>query len=620
MAAILPSIVLPSGIDAGLVRYLAAIKDIIEVRDGLKGDDLDAHLTYRDLVDAGIVTATDYIGSGDSTIKPKVITPPPVIPLPLAQLAATGQKGSVCLTWSDIGSVNHAFVEIWRTVNANDIGTAELIDVAPGQLYLDYDVTPGQQYWYYLRDVSNIGIAGPFNEDAVTATPTEGAETLVDQLVDAGGFAVPGQPYFYVPPGGIVVNGEDIPEGTYIWNFVLANATIKGAQIKNAVLNSGHFQSLDASKIEFNQATGKRFESVVITGGLIQGMEIIAEEIIGGLIRGTNITSGGTEDLPAIELDGLNGTLRSNSALENPSVNDSFNFVELGLSTIRTGMYVPGFGQAIDQVLSRIETGISNSNEVVTLPGYWKTVPEIMVVPQELTMPDPATDLGDKRMKCSATNIERVSSNPNTADYYKVRFKPTALINSESGFRSVPVLSSLWDYSDNTLRDFGLNYLAGAGSRTTPNFLVPQSAESVEVTTTCTIYEWLDLNGSNYVFATGSVYFQFFISDNGGSTWNLVGTSGAFNSGGGAGRLPSAAWNALSLRHYFNFSPSSSARLGRITYFVSQGGLVGFTDSIPGNQVVAPYARLQIRCETLKYPVAAGDNYLDGKVGWVVIR
>jgi hypothetical protein len=620
MAATLPNIELPSGLDAGLVRYLAAIKDIIEVRDGLKGDQLDSHLTYRDLVDAGIVTATDYIGKGSTTIKPKVITPPPVVPVPLRQLTATGQPGSICLTWADIGSVNHAFVEIWRTINANDISTAELIDIANGQVYVDYDVTVGQQYWYYLRDVSNVGIAGSFNEDAVSAIATEGAENLVEQLQDAGGFAVPGQPYFYVPPGGIVVNGEAIPEGTYIWNFVLANATIKGAQIKNAVLNSGHFQSLDASKIIFNEATGKRLESVIITGGLIQGMEIVAQDIIGGLIRGTTITSGGTEDLPAIELDGLNGTVRSNSPLEDDDEPDSFNYVELGLSTVRTGMYIPGFGQAIDQILSRIETGESNSNEVVTLPGYWKSVPEIMVVPRELTMPDPAADAGDKRMKCSATNIERLSDDPESIDYYRVRFKPTALISSESGIRSVSVLSSVWDYTDNTQRDFGLNYLAGAGSRTTPSFLVPQSAQTVEVTTTCTIYEWLDLNGSTYVFATGSVYFQFFISDDNGATWDLVGTSGAFNSGGGAGKLPSAAWNAVSLRHYFNFDPSSSARIGRITYFVSQGGLVSYGDLIPGNQVVAPYARLLLRCETLKYPVASGDNYLDGKVGWIAIR
>jgi hypothetical protein len=322
---------IPDKIEPGLKRFLEAVRETILVREGNKGNALDAAVTFRDLVNAGIATSEDYVPKGVvSPVGPAAVsdsTPPPQ----LEGFTATGSVTSVFVSWDSITNPTHGYVEIWRSVNANELGTAVLVGTSSGQIFVDYDVTAGQDYWYFGRAVSTGDIPGPFNQDGVRAEPSADATAVIQTLEAQGGYAVAGQPYYYVPPTGVTIDGQFIPEGTYLWNAVIANGTITNAMIKNATITSAKIFELTADKITFNSASGQVFSAAVITGGLIQGTQIVGNEIIGNEITGSEI-NGGT-----ITGTTVNGSIINGGEINVPPATPKFRVDSSGNVTIKSG-------------------------------------------------------------------------------------------------------------------------------------------------------------------------------------------------------------------------------------------------------------------------------------------
>lgn len=166
-----------------VTEVLQAIKDILEVREGARGDALDENATFRDLlalklVDAGgSVSRSAVGGSGVVPVIPPgwgpdgydpntdLTTPPPPTNL-LTRPFIT----NVLLFWDNATYKNHAYTEIWRS-ETDALGSAFLVGTTSAFSYSDA-VDEGRTYYYWVRFVSSANVKGPYNATSGTIAET----------------------------------------------------------------------------------------------------------------------------------------------------------------------------------------------------------------------------------------------------------------------------------------------------------------------------------------------------------------------------------------------------------------------------------------------------------------
>lgn len=187
---------LPSPTDGNLLQVARALKQMLDVREGLTGNVLDANVTFRDLVDSGLAN----VRPGVSNFKgPMPVIPPwvendgydpttdftsPSKPV----LTATGLFATVQLQWDAPNYRNHSYTEVWRS-DANVLGGAVLIGSSDTNFYVDNLGTSATRY-YWVRFVSKAGVRGPYNdtEGAVVSTATDPGlvlESLSGQITES---------------------------------------------------------------------------------------------------------------------------------------------------------------------------------------------------------------------------------------------------------------------------------------------------------------------------------------------------------------------------------------------------------------------------------------------------
>lgn len=166
-----------------LRKAVAAMKQILDLREGRSGSVMDQNLTLRDLLGAGVVginlgngrivgnvsSDTAVAGSGGSGggADPGpvgYVDPRPVLTVPPAPTALTvfAAFKNIVLTWSLLDYRNHSYVEIWRA-GSNALGTATLIGTSTANIYNDASGLLGATYWYWVRAVNIEGAIGPYN-------------------------------------------------------------------------------------------------------------------------------------------------------------------------------------------------------------------------------------------------------------------------------------------------------------------------------------------------------------------------------------------------------------------------------------------------------------------------
>ena len=284
-----PSIpVVPPALDPGLAKFLQAVKEVIQVREGNKGDALDAAVTFRDLVDAGVAVSGVYKPNPNtsSIVSSPIITDTTPPPDPINVKVSPGIS-SVFVTWEfPADRANLSFVKIWRSAD-NLYSNAKIIGTGTGTFFTDYSIVEGQPYHYWLQSVSTSDVQGSVI-DAGQAIPTTDPTGALTQLKS---FGIEGSPYYYVPVD-TTINGVKIVKGTYIWNAVIGAASIGTAQIKDAAVTSAKIDKLSANKITFNSATGEILNAAIIKGAVITGTtSISAPTITGGIISSIALKS-----------------------------------------------------------------------------------------------------------------------------------------------------------------------------------------------------------------------------------------------------------------------------------------------------------------------------------------
>ena len=169
----LPSVpVVPS--DTGSARsFHSAVKEIVEVWKGERGDLLDSVVTFRALLgDAGTVLGTDNftglpiisaLGSATSGTTTVSTVPPDV-----TSLTSVGVFTDIILSWDAAVYSNHAFTEVWR-FTTDTLASKTLIGTTRASVYTDA-TGEGKTYYYWARHVSTSDVVGNFSLSGVVGT------------------------------------------------------------------------------------------------------------------------------------------------------------------------------------------------------------------------------------------------------------------------------------------------------------------------------------------------------------------------------------------------------------------------------------------------------------------
>lgn len=165
---------------------MAAVKEIIEVGEGVRGDPLDRKVTLRDLVDGGVITVRGNLAAGGGTIEPNPVPPNLATPpKPTGFSAVGGFDGRIDLSWDIPGSLysNHGYTNIYRAEEDN-FANAILVGREAGAFYTDIvrdDVVP-KPYYYWISFTSTSDIEGPLNDTAGTLAQAVDIDWIIDQL------------------------------------------------------------------------------------------------------------------------------------------------------------------------------------------------------------------------------------------------------------------------------------------------------------------------------------------------------------------------------------------------------------------------------------------------------
>ena len=141
-ATILPGVGrVPRDASPELKRYLEALQETIEIRNGQRGDPRDRAVTLRELIDSGLAKelestpfdpnnpTVDNIGFTNPTVIPNLNTPT----APTSFVVTSGYANILKLGVSTYQG--HSFTEIWRHTS-NDLTAASFIGTSSGSTLL----------------------------------------------------------------------------------------------------------------------------------------------------------------------------------------------------------------------------------------------------------------------------------------------------------------------------------------------------------------------------------------------------------------------------------------------------------------------------------------------------
>lgn len=172
-----------------LKEVVGAVKMILDTREGKIGDPLDANVTFRDIVKAGLVTVNPTTQTRRSVpVLPVWVDPDgydpttDLTPPPRPEgFTATGAFATVILQWTRPAIRNLAYTEIWRS-DTNVLGNAIRVATSSTEFHAD-TVGASATNFYWVRFVTKANVIGPYNATGGTiATTATDPGLILDSL------------------------------------------------------------------------------------------------------------------------------------------------------------------------------------------------------------------------------------------------------------------------------------------------------------------------------------------------------------------------------------------------------------------------------------------------------
>jgi hypothetical protein len=182
MTTKLPSIPSYDGENVGEV--LTALTEATQVRVGVRGDALDAGVTFRDLTEIGLVQETTSNASviqnlsasvnlrlPDSELSPiydgsSDLTTPPAP----TDLKAVAVFDTVMLSWNVARFANPSYYEVFRSYT-NDLSSAQIAGTSSSQFFADI-IGEERTLYYWVRTVSQAAVRSAWNSAFGTEVTT----------------------------------------------------------------------------------------------------------------------------------------------------------------------------------------------------------------------------------------------------------------------------------------------------------------------------------------------------------------------------------------------------------------------------------------------------------------
>lgn len=317
----------PKDASPELRRFLASMKEAVEVRLGRRGDPLEQAVTKRELIDGGIARlgsrasgelAPVSVDSGEARITP---------PAPVG-FTALGVFGGVTLTWENpFEAYNvHALAEVWRG-NSNNPAERVLINSSRGATFFDRipDEDAGT-YHYWVRFLSEYNREGPFagplaaSKQADVAKLMEQISGEIDQSdlsaafaaevgqlksnymikLDVNGYAAGFGLYNSGVSADFAVLADRFwvaqPGVARVKPFVVVNGTV---YIDTAMIRDASIQQGKLGPISFGKIVDKDGNPVTTLSGKLRADAIDVEKLqvtdanIAGVLRSNQVASNG---------------------------------------------------------------------------------------------------------------------------------------------------------------------------------------------------------------------------------------------------------------------------------------------------------------------------------------
>ena len=277
-ATILPGVGrVPRDASPELKRYLEALQETIEVRNGQRGDPRDRAVTLRELIDSGLAKelestpfdpnnpTVDNIGFTNPTVIPNLNTPT----APTSFVVTSGYA-NISLSWAfPFTYQGHSFTEIWRHTS-NDLTAASFNGTSSGSTFVDpVGSVAGTTFYYWIRHVNAGGEIGPFNASSgTTGSTATDVNVLLTSLTSQITSSQLTQTLLAEIPGQTLANGQSTvsigtlssqytvkiatgaEDGQYVSGFGLSNVTNSGTTTSAFIVAANRFAIIDPATYE----------------------------------------------------------------------------------------------------------------------------------------------------------------------------------------------------------------------------------------------------------------------------------------------------------------------------------------------------------------------------------
>ena len=392
-------------------NFNARLRETMMTYLGKSGDPLDRGITLRDLVDSGIVDIKDlraatYGGAlplepGTAVTTAPDLTPPPS---PEGFTATAGVAGIILEHAQPIFTQGRGYyrTHIYGATRAAGDPAPVFADATEITSFVgiigSYATDPATVWHLWAKWESADGIlstspAGGTN--GVVATTGEDVSTLLDALtseLDGSGNPVNPNTLLIQRATTTTINGVTVPAGVYMKDAYVQNGTITNAKIANAAIDNAKVLDINASKITAGYIDAARIQAATITADKLGAGQISASG---------DITVGGTGSSAPLVLS-PNGEIVSNGSGGDKA--------RLYSGNVEIYKQVPSVGQVVYKALSRAEFGQATNNTTVTIPGYFKSQPKIIVSPADLQLYSTSYSGQNQSIQCQAQTITETSS------------------------------------------------------------------------------------------------------------------------------------------------------------------------------------------------------------------
>jgi hypothetical protein len=174
-------------------RFAQSVSEGLDTLTGRRGPIIDRAVTFRDLLDTGVLKLASGIASGGGAIN--VVSPtanpdggPTELPTKPTITSVSGGFGVIFLQWTLPPYRGHDYVEIFR-LQQDDFDAAKEAGAYTryyGDVYTfaDTNVGSNETWYYWVRAVNIDGVEGPFNDTAGSSATTALDYLYVSGLID----------------------------------------------------------------------------------------------------------------------------------------------------------------------------------------------------------------------------------------------------------------------------------------------------------------------------------------------------------------------------------------------------------------------------------------------------